>query len=219
MEVGVKPKILLIAALGAAMFVFGMVLVVLTDQVAPYTRYLLPLPPISVAAYIYMLNKLLITPDDPTVSGERKALAKDALTQILVGTLVFLLLSIMMVGVLQTVPSSFRSDLASEKLLMIAVMGAAMLGTGALLYVLSERVAPHWRFLLPLPPIIVAAYTYVSNRIDVPDAIAGARTLPADIWDLTLQTLIGTGAYLAVVVLMLVGFSVAMGFESRRKTG
>lgn len=219
MELGINPKILLIAALGAAMFIFGMVLVVLTDQVAPYTRYLLPLPPISVAAYIYILNKLLITPDDPTIPGERKVLAKDALTQILVGTLVFLLLSIMMVGALQTVPSSLRSDPASEKLLMIAVMGATMLGTGALLYVLSERVAPHWRFLLPLPPIIVAAYTYVSNRIDVPDALTGARTLPADVWDLTLQTLIGTGAYMAVVVLMLVGFSVAMRFESRGKPG
>ena len=217
MEVGIKPKILLIAALGAAMFVFGMLLVVVTEQVAPYMRYLLPLPPISVAAYIYMLNKLLITPDDPTVPGKRKALAKDALTETLVGILGFLVLSIMMIGVLQSVPASFRSDPVSEKLLMIAVMGVAMLGTGALLYVLSERVAPHWRFVLPLPPIIVAAYIYVLNRIDVPDALAGARTFPADVWDLTLQILIGTGAYMAVVILLLIAFSVAMRFESRQK--
>ena len=97
-----KPKILLIVALGGAMFILGMVLFVFAEQVAPYMRLLLPLPPISVAAYIYVLNKLNITPEDPTVPGKRRALLADVLTETAVGVIVFLALSLLMLGVMKT---------------------------------------------------------------------------------------------------------------------
>ncbi|TDI14933.1 MAG: hypothetical protein E2P05_08425 [Acidobacteria bacterium] len=192
------------------MFIVGMVLFVFAEQVAPYMRLLLPLPPISVAAYIYVLNKLNITPEDPTVPGKRRALLADVLTETAVGVIVFLALSLLMLGVLHTVPASIRSDLAKEKILLIAIMGVAMLVAGVVLYALAGRVASHWRFLLPLPPISVASYIYVLNRMSEPSALAGAATLQADVRDLFLQTVIGTVAFFGVVILILFVFSVGM---------
>ena len=192
------------------MFLLGLVLLAFANQVAPYMRFLLPLPPISVAAYIYVLNKLAITSSDPTVPNKRRALAADVLTETLVGVIVFVALSMLMIAVLHTVPSFIRSDLVREKILLIAVLGIAMLLAGVLLYAFAGRVAPHWRFLLPLPPISVAAYIYVLNRMGEAGALSGASTLRADVVDLLLQTVIGTIAFFGVVVIMLLGFSIAM---------
>ena len=205
----IRPKILLITAMGAAMFIVGMALFAFTEQVEPYMRFLLPLPPLSVAAYIYMLNKLAITRSDPTVPGKRQALVMDVLTETVVGTVVFVVLSLLIIAVLHTVPGSIRSDLVREKILLIAIMGVAMFVAGVGLYLLAERVAPHWRFLLPLPPISVAAYIYVLNRMGETDALAGALTFGEDVMDLLLQTVIGTASFLVVVFLMMLAFSVA----------
>ena len=210
MEDTIKPKILLIAAMGAAMFVVGMVLFAFADRVAPYMRFLLPLPPLSVAGYIYVLNKLAITTTDPTVPEKRRELLTDVVTETIVGVIVFVALSLLMIGVLQTVPASIRSDLVREKILLIAIMGSAMLIAGVVLYALAGRAAPHWRFLLPLPPISVAAYIYVLNRMTEPEALAGALTLRADAGDLLMQTVIGTVAFFAIVMLILVAFTIAM---------
>ena len=205
----IRPKILLITAMGAAMFIVGMALFAFTEQVEPYMRFLLPLPPLSVAAYIYMLNKLAITRSDPTVPGKRQALVMDVLTETVVGTLVFVVLSLLIIAVLHTVPGSIRSDLVRENILLIAIMGVAMFVAGVGLYLLAGRVAPHWRFLLPLPPISVAAYIYVLNRMGETDALAGALTFGEDVMDLLLQTVIGTASFLVVVFLMMLAFSVA----------
>lgn len=205
----IKPKILLITAAGAAMFIVGMLLLAFTEQVEPYLRFLLPLPPLSVAAYIYLLNKLAITRSDPTVPGKRQALVMDVLTETVVGTLVFVVLSLLIIAVLHTVPGGIRSDLVREKILLIAIMGVAMFVVGVGLYLLAERVAPHWRFLLVLPPISVASYIYVLNRLGETDALAGALTFGGDVTDLLLQTVIGTAAYLFIVFLMMRAFSVA----------
>lgn len=205
----IRPKILLITAMGAAMFIVGMALFAFTEQVEPYMRFLLPLPPLSVAAYIYMLNKLAITRSDPTVPGKRQALVMDVLTETVVGTVVFVVLSLLIIAVLHTVPGSIRSDLVREKILLIAIMGVAMFVAGVGLYLLAERVAPHWRFLLPLPPISVAAYIYVLNRMGETNALAGALTFGEDVMDLLLQTVIGTASFLVVVFLMMLAFSVA----------
>lgn len=206
----IKRNMLLIVAMGGAMFIVGLALLAFANQVAPYMRHLLPLPPISVAAYIYVLNKLAITPADPTLPGKRRALAADVLTETLVGVIVFLALSLLMIGVLHTVPLAIRSDLVREKILLIAILGAAMLVAGLVLYALAGRVASHWRFLLPLPPISVASYIYVLNRMSETDAFAGPSTLQADVLDLLLQTVIGTIAFLGLVILILFGFSIAM---------
>lgn len=208
--VEVRPKILLITAAGATMFIVGMLLFAFTEQVEPYLRFLLPLPPLSVAAYIYVLNKLAITRSDPTVPGKRQALVMDVLTETVVGTLVFLVLSLLIIAVLQTVPGSIRSDLVREKILLIAIVGVALFVVGVGLYVLAERVAPHWRFLLLLPPISIASYIYVLNRLGEPDALASALTFGEDVTDLLLQTVIGTAAFLFTVFIMMLAFSVAM---------
>jgi len=205
----IKPKILLITAAGAAMFIVGMALFAFIEHVEPYLRFLLLLPPLSVAAYIYILSKLAITRSDPTVPGKRQALVMDVLTETAVGTVVFVVLSLLIIAVLHTVPGSIRSDLVREKILLIAIMGVAMFVAGVGLYLLAERVAPHWRFLLPVPPISVAAYTYVLNRMGETDALTGALTFGEDVIDLLLQTVIGTASFLVVVFLMLLAFSVA----------
>ena len=205
-----KPKILLITAAGAAMFIVGMALFAFTEHVEPYLRFFLPLPPLSVAAYIYILNKPTITRSDPTVPGKRQALVMDVLTETVVGTLVFVVLSLLIIAVLHTVPGSIRSDLVREKILLIAIMGVAMFLAGVGLYLLAERVAPHWRFLLPVPPISVAAYIYVLNRIGETDALTGPLTFGEDVIDLLLQTVIGTASFLVVVFLMMLAFTVAM---------
>lgn len=210
MEAAIKPKILLMVVMGGTMFIVGMVLFAFAEHVATYMRFLLPLPPISVAAYIYVLNKLAITPIDPTVPGKRRALLADVLTETVVGVVVFLALSLLMIGVLHTVPASIRSDAAKEKILLIAIMGVAMLVAGVVLYALARRVASHWRFLLPLPPISVGSYIYVLNRTSEPGALSGATTLRADVQDLLFQTVIGTVAFFGVVILILFGFSLAM---------
>ena len=210
MEAAIKPKILLMVVMGGTMFIVGMVLFAFAEHVATYMRFLLPLPPISVAAYIYVLNKLAITPIDPTVPGKRRALLADVLTETVVGVIVFLALSLLMIGVLHTVPASIRSDASKEKILLIAIMGVAMLVAGVVLYALARRVASHWRFLLPLPPISVGSYIYVLNRTSEPGALSGATTLRADVQDLLFQTVIGTVAFFGVVILILFGFSLAM---------
>ena len=205
----IKPKILLITAAGAAMFIVGMALFAFIEHVEPYLRFLLLLPPLSVAAYIYILSKLAITRSDPTVPGKRQALVMDVLTETAVGTVVFVVLSLLIIAVLHTVPGSIRSDLVREKILLIAIMGVAMFVAGVGLYLLAERVAPHWRFLLPVPPISVAAYIYVLNRVGETDALTGTLTFGEDVMDLLLQTVIGTASFLVVVFLMLLAFSVA----------
>ena len=210
MEAAIKPKILLMVVMGGTMFIVGMVLFAFAEHVATYMRFLLPLPPISVAAYIYVLNKLAITPIDPTVPGKRRALLADVLTETVVGVIVFLALSLLMIGVLHTVPASIRSDASKEKILLIAIMGVAMLVAGVVLYALARRVASHWRFLLPLPPISVGSYIYVLNRTSEPGALSGATTLRADVQDLLFQTVIGTVAFFGVVILILFGFSLVM---------
>lgn len=45
----------------------------------------------------------------------------------------------------------------------IMVTGLLMFGMGTLMYVLRESAARYMRFLLPIPPLAVAAYIYVLN--------------------------------------------------------
>ena len=95
------------------------------------------------------------------------------------------------------------------KILLITAMGAAMFIVGMALFAFTEQVEPYMRFLLPLPPLSVAAYIYMLNRMGETDALAGALTFGEDVMDLLLQTVIGTASFLVVVFLMMLAFSVA----------
>ena len=54
-------------------------------------------------------------------------------------------------------------EILKINLLAIAGSGLLMLLTGLLLYVFRERVSPHLRYFLPIPPLGVAAYVFVFN--------------------------------------------------------
>ena len=54
----VRTNLLLIALKGGAMLIVGAVLYGMAARLRSYGRFLLPLPPISVGAYIYVLNKV-----------------------------------------------------------------------------------------------------------------------------------------------------------------
>jgi hypothetical protein len=53
--------------------------------------------------------------------------------------------------------------LLKTNILSITVSGLVMMLMGILVYVFREAAAPHMRFLLPIPPLGVAAYEYVFN--------------------------------------------------------
>lgn len=74
------------------------------------------------------------------------------------------------------------------KILLVVAMGGALFIVGMVLLVFAEHVAAYMRFLLPFPPISVAAYIYVLNRMSETDALAGPSTLQADVRHLLLQT-------------------------------
>ena len=68
------------------MLVVGTVLYLLAGPVSNYMRFLLLLPPISVAAYIYVQNKISL----PETSGETpRTTLKDLLTETVFGTVLY----------------------------------------------------------------------------------------------------------------------------------
>ena len=52
----IRVNILSIAASGLVLLLAGLALYVLRDSLAKYLRYFLPVPPIAVAAYVYVFN-------------------------------------------------------------------------------------------------------------------------------------------------------------------
>jgi hypothetical protein len=51
-----KTTILSIIFMGAVILVTGIILLFYRQQIAPYMRYLLPIPPIGVASYVFVYN-------------------------------------------------------------------------------------------------------------------------------------------------------------------
>jgi hypothetical protein len=51
-----KINILSIAGIGLLMMLTGLLLFMFQDTVAPYRRYFLPIPPLGVAAYVFVFN-------------------------------------------------------------------------------------------------------------------------------------------------------------------
>ena len=89
-------------------------------------------------------------------------------------------------------------EAARTNLIIITSMGLAMFLVGLFLYFNASRVAPYMRYLLPLPPIAVAAYIYVLNVVGA----RGGRTLDIS-KDLLIETAIGTVSFVLIAVLLL----------------
>ncbi len=95
---GVRSTTLLLTGMGVAMALVGAVLYLNADRLGDHAHLLIPLPPISVAAYIYAVNRF-----GPLLSGEisRTTLTqtiKDLMAEFLVGGLAFLVISFVLLA-------------------------------------------------------------------------------------------------------------------------
>ena len=79
-----KTTVLLIAMMGLAMFVVGIVLYAFAEKISAFGYLLLPLPPIAVASYIYLNNWLV----DNDVSSLKGTALVHKLWEVLIQTLV-----------------------------------------------------------------------------------------------------------------------------------
>lgn len=85
-----KINILSIAICGVVMANSGIALLYFKDSLAPYMRYVMPIPPISVAAYVYVFNMYR---KDGIESLTLNALLGDALLAALTTAMLFLVFS------------------------------------------------------------------------------------------------------------------------------
>ncbi len=98
----VRNNLIIITSMGFAMFAVGLILYTNASCVAPYMRYLLPLPPIAVAAYIYVLNVV-------SFKGDRAFnIGQDLLMETLIGMVSFLLITLLLLGQYQIISFFLR---------------------------------------------------------------------------------------------------------------
>lgn len=194
----VRLSILLIIALGTCMLFVAIFLYGLGDTVAAYERYLLPLPPISVAAYMYALNRMSLPQHG---AGGIRAGLRDLVTETLVGVASFLLVTTLILRGLFTLPDEMQGGF-----MIMASMGAAILVVGIALYLGVQRIGPYYRYLKLLPPLSVASYIYVLNTMNA-DVFGDDVSLGRSVGDLLAQTAIGTLAFFSIAMLVLVGLA------------
>ena len=106
----VRNNLIVITSMGFAMFIVGLILYTNATRVAPYMRYLLPLPPISVAAYIYVLN---IVGNESDLAEIRVAvrtlnIGQDLLIETAIGTISFVLITLLLLGQYQLLSLLFK---------------------------------------------------------------------------------------------------------------
>ena len=94
-------------------------------------------------------------------------------------------------------------------LLMIAMMGFAMFVVGMVLYACAGKISAFGYLLLPLPPIAVASYVYLSNWL-VDNDVASLRgaALLTKLKEVLLQTLVGGLSFVAITLLVLAGLMI-----------
>ena len=80
-----RTTLMMVIAMGVAMVVLGLLLYMNVNRIAPYMRYLLTIPPIAVAAYIYVLNAV-------NAKGSPLTL-KDMILETAIGTALFVLIT------------------------------------------------------------------------------------------------------------------------------
>ncbi len=81
-----KINLFAIIGFGLVVGIFGLVLFFFRTQIAPYLRYFLPLPPLGVAAYVFVFNLY------GYFGGEMPANKMTLLKELLIGTSVMTLI-------------------------------------------------------------------------------------------------------------------------------
>lgn len=96
-----------------------------------------------------------------------------------------------------------EQDILKANMLSIAVAGLLLLLTGVFLYLFRNQIADHTRFLMPIPPLAVAAYIFVFNMYG-----HYGGNLPALTWntakELLISTAISAGAYAIFTLLLII---------------
>ncbi|MBU2512328.1 hypothetical protein KJ966_13410 [bacterium] len=87
-----KNNLLIIVGSGLAMSLLGIILILVKEQIADYARYLLTIPPIGVASYVFIFN--LLKKHNGRVPAFTPFFLPEALTASLLAALFFFLFSI-----------------------------------------------------------------------------------------------------------------------------
>ena len=96
--------------------------------------------------------------------------------------------------------------------LLLAMLGVAIVVVGMTLYALSSRIAGLGYLLLPIPPIAVASYIYVTNWMANNDlASLKGGELHAKLQEVFLQTLVGGLIFIVITVLIMLGLILSRG--------
>ena len=105
-EDSILTNILSIAGAGLLLLLTGLVFLVFRDFISKHIRFFLPIPPIGVAAYIYVYNMYL--QNDGQAAGSLPSIAKEIFISVITASVsfaVFVILLIMFInffrGVLQ----------------------------------------------------------------------------------------------------------------------
>ncbi len=93
-----QTNILTIAFFGVVTALMGICLYFFRDSVAPYMRFLLPIPPIGVAAYVFVFNMFRNYESGlPNAGG----LFREIFTATLTSTAIFLVFSLLLIFMVQ----------------------------------------------------------------------------------------------------------------------
>lgn len=87
-------------------------------------------------------------------------------------------------------------------LLTIAFSGLLMCISAGILYLLRQLIAPYIRFLLPIPPLGVAAYVFVSNLYKHYEGDLPAQGLTI-FGEILISTLVATIIFYSFTVLLI----------------
>ena len=98
-----KLNILLIASAGGALLIMALLMLVFFDRLEGGMRYLLPIPPLTVAVYVYLVNYVK---DQSTEGFQFWALVQDAAFASAFSASVFFAVAIAMAGVISVFSSS-----------------------------------------------------------------------------------------------------------------
>ena len=85
--------------MGVAMAIVSAALYANTERLKAHAHLLIPLPPITVAAYIYALSRFGPIIDGDVTRSTLMATVKDLLAEFVVGGLAFLVISGLMLGI------------------------------------------------------------------------------------------------------------------------
>ncbi|MBW1775831.1 MAG: hypothetical protein JRJ82_23625 [Deltaproteobacteria bacterium] len=94
-----------------------------------------------------------------------------------------------------------NSDFLKTTILSIIIMGFVISLAGIALYCWRDAVSQHMRFLLPIPPIGVAAYVFVCNMLAKYDGKMPG-TIPDVCGEILWASLISGGFFLVFTILL-----------------